>query len=88
MDKDIICIVGSGIMGRGIAYVAVLGGYRVHLVDVSEDQIKKATDEIERSLDAGRARGKVDDDAAKSALERIVPFTDLHQGSASAFCVN
>jgi 3-hydroxybutyryl-CoA dehydrogenase len=87
MDKDIICIVGSGIMGRGIAYVAVLGGYRVHLVDVSEDQIKKATDEIERSLDAGRARGKVDDDAAKSALERIVPFTDLHQGSASAFCV-
>jgi len=87
MDKDTICIVGSGIMGRGIAYVAALGGYRVHLVDVSAEHLKKATEEIERSLDAGRARGKVDDDAAKSALQRIVPLTDLHQASASSFCV-
>jgi 3-hydroxybutyryl-CoA dehydrogenase len=87
MDKETICVVGGGIMGRGIAYVAALGGYRVHLVDVTEEQIKKATEEIERSLDAGRARGKVDDDTAREALARIVPFTDLRQASAPAFCV-
>jgi 3-hydroxybutyryl-CoA dehydrogenase len=87
MDKETICVVGGGIMGRGIAYVAALGGYRVHLVDVTEEQIKKAIEEIERSLDAGRARGKVDDDTAREALARIVPFTDLRKAGAPAFCV-
>ena len=55
MSDEIICVVGGGIMGRGIASVAAVGGYTVRLVDVSEDVLRAAQDDIERSLDAGMA---------------------------------
>jgi 3-hydroxybutyryl-CoA dehydrogenase len=87
MDKNTICVVGGGIMGRGIAYVAALGGYAVRMVDVSDERLEQARTEIERTLDAGRARGKVEDEAARQALERIATFTDLSLGASPAGCV-
>ena len=87
MDKETICVVGGGTMGRGIAYVAALGGYHVRLVDTSEELLQHARQEIERSLDAGRARGKVSDKATATALERLSLHTDLHSAAAPAECV-
>ncbi|MGB2992376.1 MAG: 3-hydroxyacyl-CoA dehydrogenase NAD-binding domain-containing protein, partial [Paenisporosarcina sp.] len=31
-----IVVVGSGLMGRGIAYVGAVGGYAVTVVDINE----------------------------------------------------
>jgi 3-hydroxybutyryl-CoA dehydrogenase len=87
MDKETICVVGGGIMGRGIAYVAALGGYSVRLVDVSEERLEAARLDIERMLDAGRVRGKVSDVDASAALSRLSQHTELKKGAAPAACV-
>lgn len=87
MSDEIICVVGGGIMGRGIASVAAVGGYVVRLVDVSQDVLAAAMDGIERSLDAGRVRGKLTDAEAAEALARISTHTDLKTGAAPADCV-
>ncbi len=39
---DTIAVVGSGLMGRGIAYAAVAGGYRTVLHDVSPEALERA----------------------------------------------
>ena len=87
MSAEIICVVGGGIMGRGIASAAAVGGYDVRLVDVSKEVLDLALSDIERSLDAGRARGKITDAEAAEALARISTHTDLESGAAPADCV-
>lgn len=87
MSDEIICVVGGGIMGRGIASAAAVGGYGVRLVDVSKDVLDLALSDIERSLDAGRARGKITDAEAEEALAKISTHTDLESGAAPADCV-
>lgn len=87
MDKETICVVGGGIMGRGIAYVAALGGYSVRLVDVDEGRLEAAKLDIERMLDAGRVRGKVSDVDATATLGRLSLHSDLKRAASPAACV-
>ena len=42
-----VVVVGSGVMGRGIAYVAAVAGYQVTVVDVKEEALDSAKNEIE-----------------------------------------
>lgn len=74
-------------MGRGIAYVAALGGFQVRLVDVTRDILEAARLDVERALDAGRLRGKVSDGEAKATLERVTLWTDLGDAASPATCV-
>jgi 3-hydroxybutyryl-CoA dehydrogenase len=69
--SDAICVVGAGQMGSGIAQVAAVAGYDVTLVDVEPGQLERARSGIEGSLAKLVERGKVDADAAESALGRI-----------------
>lgn len=87
MDHNTLCVIGGGTMGRGIACVAAVGGYQVHLVDVSEESLAAAKADIERILDAGRARGTIDDVAAREAMDRLGLFTDLNRAAGPAACV-
>ena len=59
MKVDTIAVVGSGLMGRGIAYAAVAGGYRTVLHDVSPEALERARQQVRADLDEGRARGKI-----------------------------
>ena len=59
MDVKSIAVIGAGTMGRGIAYAAVVVGYRTILEDVSADVLERATAWIHQALDEGVARGKV-----------------------------
>ncbi|XP_054710675.1 hydroxyacyl-coenzyme A dehydrogenase, mitochondrial-like [Uloborus diversus] len=45
-----VTVIGSGLMGSGIAQVAAQTGHDVTLVDVSDVVLKNATDNIEKSL--------------------------------------
>lgn len=72
-----IAIVGAGTMGRGIAYVAAVGGYPVRLVDVDEEQLASALTRIEADIERGVARGKVDERHGRAAIGRIGTTTDL-----------
>jgi len=55
---ETIAVVGAGLMGRGIAYAAVAGGYRTVLQDVSPEALDRARQQVRADLDEGRARGR------------------------------
>src|SRR5437588_515179 len=48
-----IAVIGAGIMGRGIAHAAALGGYRTILEDLVPAALQKAEDEIRTNLAKG-----------------------------------
>jgi 3-hydroxybutyryl-CoA dehydrogenase len=60
-----IAVLGAGIMGRGIAYAAAVGGFRTILQDTEAPALEKALADISANLEKGVALGKVD--GAKSA---------------------
>jgi 3-hydroxybutyryl-CoA dehydrogenase len=66
-----IAVIGAGIMGRGIAQVAALGGYRTVLEDVVPAALRKAQDEIRGNLDKAVELQKVLPDDARAVLERL-----------------
>ncbi|MEW8970222.1 MAG: 3-hydroxyacyl-CoA dehydrogenase [Mesobacillus sp.] len=70
MMKKLV-VIGSGVMGRGIAYVSSLGGFETVLIDVEEKQLQNAEQEINSIFDKGIARGKVTLDDAETAKARL-----------------
>jgi 3-hydroxybutyryl-CoA dehydrogenase len=68
-----VAVIGSGLMGRGIAYSAAAGGFATALHDVSAQALERALLRIRADLDEGVARGKLSAAEAGAALERISP---------------
>jgi 3-hydroxybutyryl-CoA dehydrogenase len=67
-----VAVIGAGIMGRGIAHVAALGGHRTILEDILPASLRRAESEIRGNLDKAIELGKVakaDADAAFAHLE-------------------
>jgi 3-hydroxybutyryl-CoA dehydrogenase len=81
---ETIAVVGSGLMGQGIAYVAAAGGYRTLLHDVSREALERARRQIRADLDEGRARGKLTPAEADAAYERLRLEPDLERAAAEA----
>jgi 3-hydroxybutyryl-CoA dehydrogenase len=84
MGVSTVAVIGSGLMGRGIAYVAAVGGFRTTLHDVSADTLERALVQIRRDLDGGIERGKISAQAAAEALERLRPEEELEVAAAEA----
>jgi len=66
-----IAVIGAGIMGRGIAHAAALGGYRTILEDILPASLRKAEGEIRSNLDKAVELGKVAKPDADAAFSRI-----------------
>lgn len=66
-----IAVIGAGIMGRGIAHAAALGGYRTILEDILPASLRKAESEIRSNLEKAVELGKVKKEDADAALARI-----------------
>ena len=66
-----VAVIGAGIMGRGIAHAAALGGYRTILEDLLPNALRKAETEIRTNLDKAVELGKVKAADAQAALSRI-----------------
>jgi 3-hydroxybutyryl-CoA dehydrogenase len=63
-----IGVIGAGTMGRGIAYAAVLGGYRTVLEDVSPEMREDGAAFILQTLQDGVLRGEVTPEQKEKAL--------------------
>ena len=48
MEIQLVGVVGAGVMGRGVAQNLSQSGFKVILIDVSEEILKKAGEEISR----------------------------------------
>ncbi|MFS0576852.1 3-hydroxyacyl-CoA dehydrogenase [Sporosarcina sp. 179-K 3D1 HS] len=83
MIKNIV-VVGSGVMGRGIAYVGATGGYSVTMVDINQDALQNAEKEIGLIFDKGLERGKITTEAANQARENLHYATDLAEAAKTA----
>lgn len=66
-----IAVIGAGIMGRGIAHVAALGGYRTILEDILPAALRKAESEIRANLDKAVELSKVSSADASAAMQRL-----------------
>ncbi|MCQ6278858.1 3-hydroxyacyl-CoA dehydrogenase [Bacillus sp. EB600] len=79
-----IVVVGSGVMGRGIAYVGALGGFSVTLVDVNENALKSAEGELNIIIAKGRERGKITAEQELLIQTNLTYLSDLPKASSSA----
>ncbi|MGE0587925.1 MAG: 3-hydroxyacyl-CoA dehydrogenase family protein [Cyclobacteriaceae bacterium] len=79
-----ISVIGSGTMGNGIAHVFALAGFKVSLVDISEESLKKAITTIEKNLSRQVEKGAIDENGKKKALENLTTFNDLKSGVVQA----
>jgi len=66
-----VAVIGAGIMGRGIAHAAALGGYRTILEDILPASLRKAQTEIRANLDKAVELGKVSQTEASAAFSRL-----------------
>lgn len=66
-----IVVVGSGVMGRGIAYIAAVNGCSVSLIDSNEEQLLLAENEIEVLLEKGVRREKITQAEMDQAVDRL-----------------
>jgi 3-hydroxybutyryl-CoA dehydrogenase len=71
VEVQTIAVIGAGIMGRGIAHAAALGGFRTILEDILPASLRRAESEIRANLDKAVELGKVERAAAEAALARI-----------------
>ena len=66
-----VAVIGAGVMGRGIAHAAALGGYRTILEDLLPNALRKAELEIRTNLDKAVDLGQVNAADADAAFSRI-----------------
>ncbi|MCY1331183.1 Fatty acid oxidation complex subunit alpha [compost metagenome] len=69
-------VLGSGLMGSGIAYIAARAGIEVVVIDRDEESSRKAVDYARRILDRLIGRGRLTEEAGRAVLSRLVPSTD------------
>ena len=80
----IISVIGSGSMGNGIAHTMALAGYKVHIIDISEESIKKGLKTINQNLDRQILKGIINGENKIQVLENIKTFTNIKSGVIEA----
>jgi len=78
MTVEKVGVVGSGIMGGGIAEVAALAGCDVLLRSRELSGAEGTVANIERSLRKQVDKAKLTEEEAKEALSKVTPTDDLH----------
>jgi len=77
-----VAVIGTGLMGHGIAQAFAVKGYEVNLLSRSKDSLKKAVQEIEWSLNKFVEKGRISRDEAEAALSRIRTTTSYGEAAA------
>ena len=72
-----ITVLGSGIMGHGIAQIAATAGYNIVLRDIEQSFLDNAMKKIKWSLGKLVEKGKMSQNDADSIYGRITPVVDL-----------
>ena len=67
-------------MGNGIAHTFAQGGYKVQLIDISEESLKKGMATISKNLDRMVAKEKISEENKNETLGNITTFTEISEG--------
>ena len=79
MNVKQVMVMGSGLMGSGIAQVCAQAGIGVILTDVADEALDKAMKNIAWSVGKFAEKGKIAEDKA-AVMKRIVATTDVAAG--------
>jgi enoyl-CoA hydratase/3-hydroxyacyl-CoA dehydrogenase len=79
-----ITVLGSGVMGHGIAQVSATAGYNVVLRDIKQEFLDKAMEKIKWSLDKLVSKGKISKEDGDAIFSRITPIVDLSDAVKNA----
>lgn len=79
-----IVVIGAGTMGNGIAHTFAQTGFKVHLVDISQDALDKGLATITKNLDRIIAKGNLTEDQKNETLGNITTFTELSEAAKNA----
>lgn len=74
---DTVAVLGSGVMGHGIALVFALHGRQVRLYDVDEELLAESKTRVRSVLDTLVSAGEIDSNTADTAADRITRTTSL-----------
>ena len=79
MEIKKFAVIGSGTMGNGIAQVAAFSGLEVTIVDISEEQLKRAMSTIEKSLSKFLEKGKIKEEDKERTLNNLKTTTNIEE---------
>ena len=75
-----IAVIGAGTMGNGIAHTFAQFGYKVNLIDISEESLDKGMKTISGNLDRMVSKEKISAADKETTLNNITTYTDIPKG--------
>ena len=88
MSKQIVGVVGAGVMGIGVGQSLAQAGHHVLLLDLEHDILKRAKEEIIKNLRLQRMLHKVpDQESSGDIIERITFTTDYEPFADADFVI-
>ncbi|HEX3321486.1 MAG TPA: 3-hydroxyacyl-CoA dehydrogenase NAD-binding domain-containing protein [Terriglobales bacterium] len=79
-----IAVIGAGIMGRGIAQAAAMGGYRTILEDILPNALRRADTEIRANLEKAVELGKLSAGDAEGTVQRLEYASSVDEAARQA----
>lgn len=79
-----ITVVGSGVMGKGIAYTCAVSGFNVYLNDINQEIVDKAKNDIYSLLEGSLQKGFISEEQYGKAKDQLHFETDLESAAKNA----
>lgn len=78
MEK--VAVIGAGTMGNGIAHTFAQSGFKVNLIDISQEALDKAIRTITKNLDRMVVKEKISEADKNNTLSNLTTYTDMISG--------
>jgi len=78
-----VAVIGSGTMGNGIAHTFAQSGYKVQLIDISQDALDRGMATIAKNLDRMVSKEKISEADKENTLSNITTYTSIKEGVAN-----
>lgn len=75
-----VAVIGAGTMGNGIAHTFAQSGFKVQLIDISDNALKKGVDTITKNLDRMVSKEKISEAQKEETLANISTYTSITEG--------
>lgn len=84
---ETVTVVGSGVMGKGIAYTCAVSGFKVNLNDINEEVLEKAKTDIFNLLENSYQKGFITEEQYGKAKDNLLFETNLEIAAKDAVLV-
>lgn len=84
-DLKIVAVIGAGDMGHGIAQLAVMAGYEVHLCDIKDEFVQRGVSRIYASMEKLVSKGRCPAEMLENAQNgSLKAYTDIPEAVKDA----